>query len=78
MRRPLQKMYGHVPIIANYSAINNSIQKEMNSFKFNNAEMMSANFQIYGSNIQAIRNLFVKLQTMYGNAITENVWAHCT
>jgi len=41
-------MYGHVHIIANYSATKkNQSKKKIDSFKVNDAEMMSA-FQIYG------------------------------
>ena len=46
----------------------------MDSFEVDDAEMMSAKFQIYSSNIQGGKRIF-KLHSMYGNAITENALA---
>ena len=44
----------------------------MNGLKISDTERMSAEFQIH---TVALLFYFVKLQSMYGNAITENKWA---
>jgi len=66
----LQRMYGHVHIIANFSAIKIQSKNKID----NDAEMMSVNFRSIAL-IPKLEKVFVKLQSMYGNAITENVWA---
>ena len=63
-------MYGHVHIIANFSAIKIQSKNKID----NDAEMMSVNFRSIAL-IPKLEKVFVKLQSMYGNAITENVGA---
>ena len=75
MRMLLQIMYGHVHTIANFSALKIQSRNKMNNFMVNDPKMMSVKFQIYNCNTPASKKVFVKLWSMYGNAITENVLA---
>ena len=48
----------------------------LNYKKFNSKVVMSTKFQMYRSNTRfRKKHLFARSQSMYGNAITENVWA---
>ena len=59
----------------NYSGIKKPIQIKINSFKVNDADMKSTKSPIYNSNTQARKTNLFKLHSMYGNAISENIWA---
>ena len=56
MRTPLLTMHGYVHIIANFSAINDSIQKANDSFNSSHIHVgvLFTTYQKKGSNIRAI------------------------
>ena len=61
-------MYGHVHMIAQFSPLKIQSKNKINSFKFNDVQMIFLKFQIYIFNTQA------KKSTCY---IADLVWKVC-